>query len=95
VSKQHRINLELGPNSYRALKALQASLESASQAETLRFALQTLAKLVEETRDGGRVVIERKNGDVVQVLLPGVNAAAVPADDAASTNVHPLRRKAR
>jgi hypothetical protein len=93
VLKQHRINLELGPNSYRALKGLQESLESASQAETLRLALQTLAKLVEETRDGGRVIIERKNGDVVHVLLPVIEVST--GEPEALSKIHPLRRRAR
>jgi hypothetical protein len=70
VAKTHRINLDLGPNSYQALKRLQTSLEAASQAETLRLALQTLAKLVEEAKDGGRVIVERADGDRVVVILP-------------------------
>lgn len=70
MSKTHRINLDLGPHSYHALKTVQASLESASQAETLRLALQTFAKLVEETERGGEVIIQRANGDRVSVLLP-------------------------
>lgn len=70
MQKVHRINLDLGPKSYRALKDLQKSMEAASQAETLRVALQTLAKLADEAKQGGRLIVERKNGERVEISLP-------------------------
>ena len=68
--KVHRLNLELGPKSFQALEKLRASLETASSAETIRIALSTLAHLVEEAHRGGRVVIERKGAEKVEVLIP-------------------------
>ena len=73
-----RINLDLGPKSSAALRNLQDSLETASQAETIRLALQTLEKLVQEAEAGGTVTIERANGDTVEVLIPGVTRKAAP-----------------
>jgi hypothetical protein len=71
--KPKRINLDLGPRSYEGLLRLQASLEAASQAEILRLALQTLSKLVQEAESGARVMIDRVNGDRVEIVLPGVD----------------------
>ena len=67
--KIHRLNLELGPKSYAALEALQAALETSSQAEAIRLALQTVSKLVEETKKGGRIIVERKAGDQIEIVL--------------------------
>ena len=86
-----RINLDLGPNSYEALKNLQNSLETASQAETIRFALQTLEKLVEEIQQGARVTIERARGEKVEVLLPGVKRKAATVKNIADS---PRRKSA-
>ena len=79
-----RLNLDLGPNSFEALKRLQETLETASQAETIRLALQTLAKLVDEVEHGGRALIERTNGEKVEIVLPSVRRA--------TATVTPLRR---
>lgn len=68
--QKHRLNLELGPRSYQSLVALQEAMEASSQAETIRLALQTLAKLAAESQAGARVRIHRQNGEVVEVLLP-------------------------
>jgi hypothetical protein len=68
------LNLELGPKSSAALDQLQSALETSGQADTIRLSLQTLAKLVEETKAGGRVIIE--NGkDRIEVLLPLLHPA--------------------
>jgi hypothetical protein len=66
----HRLNLELGPKSVAALSRLQDALETASQAETIRLALQVLAKLVDETQAGARVMIERRDEERTELLLP-------------------------
>lgn len=68
--KVRRINLELGPNSQRALDALQQTLEASSQAETIRLALQTTARMISETASGGRVLVERPNGERVEIVFP-------------------------
>jgi len=68
--KVHRLNLELGPKSFQALERLRSSLETASQAETIRLALQTLSHLVEEANRGGRVMIEREGSEKIEVLIP-------------------------
>lgn len=73
-----RLNLDLGPKSSEALRKLQESLETASQAETIRLALQTLEKIVEEAEAGGRITIERPDGERVEVVVPGVTRRAAP-----------------
>ncbi len=65
-----RINLVLGPKSSRALDELQVATESNSKSETIRVALQLMAQLVRESRAGGRVVVERRDGDRIKVILP-------------------------
>ena len=65
-----RINLELGPKSCQALDRLQVALETNSQVETIRLALQTLLRLVDETQPGGRVFVERAGEDRREVILP-------------------------
>lgn len=67
--KVHRLNLELGPRSHRALRRLQADLEASSQADTIRFALQTLEMLLEEIHAGGTVSVRRTDGEELKVLL--------------------------
>lgn len=74
----HRLNLELGPKSYQALERLQSALETSSQADTIRMALQTLAKLVDETQCGSRIIIEHPKKDRIELLLPIV--ASVQSD---------------
>jgi hypothetical protein len=74
--KVHRLNLELGPQSFRALTRLQAATEASSQAETIRLALQTMEKMVEEARKGSRLIIERADGEKVEIMLPGVHVPA-------------------
>ena len=73
-----RLTLDLGPKSAEALQNLQDSLETASQAETIRYALQTLENLVEEAEAGGKIIIQRPNGDTVEVIVPGVTRQATP-----------------
>ena len=68
--KIHRLNLELGPKSFHALEKLQRALETSSQAETIRIALTTLSKLIDETQQGARVLIERNGEDKVELFLP-------------------------
>jgi hypothetical protein len=78
--KVWRLNLELGPRSYEALNRLQCALETSSQAETIRIALQTLARLVDEEEQGARVFIERHGQQKVEVLLP-LSARATESND--------------
>lgn len=66
----YRINLVLGPRSFEVLTRLQAATEASSKVETIRLALQTLAKLAEEAQEGSRVLIERRDGERIEVLLP-------------------------
>ena len=73
-----RLNLELGPRSYQALAELQEALETSSQAETIRLALQTLSKLVAEVQDGARLIIERDDEARVELLLPIHRVPAKP-----------------
>lgn len=70
--KVHRINLELGPNAFASLELLRESTESSSQVEAVRLALQTFHKLVDEAQAGGKIIVERKDGSKLEIIIPGV-----------------------
>ena len=72
-NKSYRINLELGPKSFKALNNLQTATEARSKVETIRLALQITEKLVQETQAGGRVAIQRKDGQEMEIYLPLVS----------------------
>ena len=78
MAKEIRLNLELGPKSTKALDCLQVALEASSRAEVIRRALQTMLKIVEETQQGSKWVIERTNGERV-LMFPLVEPEGIDA----------------
>ena len=68
----YRLHLELGPRAQEALKQLKKDMEARSHSEVIRTALQVIEKLVKEVQAGASVLIKRKDGDQVEILLPGV-----------------------
>ncbi len=68
-SADKRLNLDLGRKSYAALSLLQKDLEASSKAEVIRDALLSLKKLVDESKKGGVVVVERQDGRAVEIDL--------------------------
>ena len=85
-----RLSLELGPKSYAALENLQVVLETSSQAETIRLALQLLSQVVAEAQDGAKLVIQRKDAPGGELEPARVYAHVTfwrAADSAARTSV--------
>lgn len=65
----HRLNLELGPKTAEALSYLQEAIDAPSQAETIRVALQTCTRLAREAARGGSILVKRKDGEVLKIML--------------------------
>ena len=62
--------MDMPPKSVERLKALQEKTEASSYAEVVRNALQLYEALIEETDNGGRILIER-DGNAAPLVIFG------------------------
>ena len=62
--------MDMPPKSVERLKALQEKTEASSYAEVVRNALQLYEALIDETDNGGRILIER-DGNTAPLVIFG------------------------
>jgi hypothetical protein len=68
-TKKARIQLDFAPDALNRLERLQHKLEAASRAEVIRRALGLLEWVINHEEEGERLLLERKDGMIVPVLL--------------------------
>lgn len=65
----NRIHLALSDNALSALELIQERLEASTTSEAIRRSILLALKITDSVSEGGRVVIERKDGTQEVILL--------------------------
>jgi hypothetical protein len=67
---KHRVQLDFSDEAFEELEALQRNLGATSRAEVVRDALGILRWAVHHLREGNAIIVERKDGERVEVEFP-------------------------
>jgi hypothetical protein len=70
VEKKYRVQLDFDQQGFDELEALKKELRASSRADTIRDALAMLQWTAKQLRNGGRILVEEKDGQVSNVFFP-------------------------
>jgi hypothetical protein len=62
MDKKYRLQIDFSERAYKDLESLQEQLDSNSKSEVIRNALGVLRWVVEETKKGHRILVEKPEG---------------------------------
>lgn len=68
------INIRMKDETLAQTERLQKSLNAPSKSDVIRRAIQLNDVLATRIKDGGKIIIENKDGSKTQILIPGINA---------------------
>lgn len=69
MTKTTRIQLELGPEALKRLKALKEMTESPSYTEVVRNSLRLYENLINKQNEGNKVYLKDKDGNLTEYIL--------------------------
>ena len=69
MTKTTRIQLELGPEAFKRLKALKEMTEAPSYTEVVRNSLRLYENLINKQNEGNKVYLKDKDGNLTEYIL--------------------------
>jgi hypothetical protein len=80
--RKYRVQLDFSQQGFDELEALKEDLQASSRADTIRDALGMLYWTVQQLKNGGRILVKERNGEVNGVMFPFLPARyAAPPED--------------
>lgn len=76
MAEKIRVQFDFTPAALEELDKLQGMIQAKSRAEVIRYALRVLQWLLDQLRNGAKIMVEDKNGKVETVLFTFLNANA-------------------
>jgi hypothetical protein len=77
-----RVQFDFTPAALEQLDTLQQRLHAKSRAEIIRYALRVLQWLLDQLKDGAKIMVESKDGKVQSVLFTFLPAELEEAKEA-------------
>jgi len=71
-----RVQFDFTEAALNELDALKEELGVKTRAEVVRYALRLMQWLIQQITNGGRILVERKNGEVQSVVFPFLGKVA-------------------
>ncbi len=84
MAEKTRVQFDFTPAALQELDKLQGTMGARSRAEVIRYALRVLQWLLEQMRNGNKILVETKDGKVQTIVFTFLNSSAAKEEESAA-----------